>query len=298
MFTGSISCFSMIISAVIAFLLIIPTLLISTRSNPDIPVLFRAVAVVFVILITVELVDEYCEFFASMVKTGIPKWFIALLFLISALYPCIKGIEAVSRAAMVGAVFVVLAVALIFALLPWKDISGFTDIDHSFSIKRSIDNVINYSPFLISIYFFKNIKDNRARSVTIPFIVMVFIFAAVMCFGKLLSVTEYEFIFYALSEISCHIMPMGFSGFFIAFSLICVYFTVVYFCHSVKLAIKSNTKLLSIAFILVIYGLSVLTMYNDTAAEILQNKYMFIGLFAFLAIFSPIAVVIKEKINA
>ncbi len=296
-FTGGISCFSLVVSTVLAILLLVPTLLLQTYRNPDIPLPFRMISVFFAVLIGIWLLDEYCEFFTEMVKTGIPKWFIGFLFMLSVLYPCIKGIEAVSRAAVVGAVFAVLALVLIFVLLPWKDIEWINSADRSFSLEQSIGNIMMYTPFLTSVYFFRNIKGDKVKSVMIPALVTALIFTAVMCLGKMLSVNEYEFIFYALAEISCHVMPMGLSGFFIAFSLICVYFNMVYFCHSAKSALKNNSKLLSAIYVGVVYGLSMLTIYNETASKILQNKYLFIGIFVFQAVFLPISVAVKERNN-
>lgn len=295
MYRGNLSCLSMIVSVLVGFLLLIPCLLLTSKKNFKTPLIIKIIASVFVTLLTVLIVNAYTEFFTSMVNPSAPKWFMSGLLLISAVYPSIKGIEAVSRGALLSSVFVIISIVIMLALLPYGDMAGFSDIDYYFSADKSIDYLLVFSPFLFSIFLYRNINKNISRSILIPFIIIVAVFAIVVCFGKLFSTSEYEYIFYSLSEISSKSMPMGLSGLFIAFSVICIFFAVVYFCHSFKAAANVTNPLASVVFILTVFVLSVITGNIKVLEDIILNRYALAIMYIVISLITPILIIKEEK---
>lgn len=295
LYHDAITCFSMVISIVISFLLLIPLLVISNKEKYNIPVVFRILSILFVALLSALLVNRYSVFFSSLINPATPRWVISGLLLLALIFPAIKGIEAVSRGALIVSFFVVLSLLLIFIFVPYGDMNFFTDNDNSFSIADGIDTLFIFSPMILSLFFFRNINSGRARSIIFPFAISSFVVLISMCFIKLLSISEYNYVFYALSEVSCKKIPMGFSGLFIVFSLICVFFALLYFTLSLKSAIKSNSRLITVIFIILVYFLSLLTLYNEAVYNIILNKYFLLVLYVVLALFTPIAVIVKDK---
>lgn len=297
MLSRSMSCFTMVISVLFSFLMLIPTLLISSKENFRIPFLLKIVASIFTVLVSVYIVNEFSVFFSTLVNTETPRYFISALLLLSVLYPATKGIEEISRSSIIAVSFVILSLILIFSLLPYSDISHFSDNEKSFNISDSIGIIIAFSPALFSMLFFRNIIKAKATSVIFPFIISSLILSSVICFVKLLDISEYRYPFYTLSELSCKVIPMGFSGLFIAFSIMCVFFGVLYFSLSVKSITNCHTRLMSIVYIAIVYALSVVTLYNKNLSDIILNKYFLLVLYLIIALIIPIYVVIKEKKN-
>ncbi len=297
MYRETQSCFSMIISIVISFLLLIPMLVISFKEESKIPVILKIITAVFITLISVRLVNLYSDFFSTFVNPDTPKWFISGLLLLSVFYPAMKGIEGISRAGIIASFFVIIAVILIFVCVPFSDMNNFNDNEHSFSINNGIDTLFIFSPIILSFLFYRNVDRAKIRAVTFPFIITSFIISVVMCFAKLLSISEYNYIYYVLSEISCKLIPMGFSGLFIAFSLICVFFALLYFILAVKRAVGTNTKFMSTVFLITVFVISLITMYSTDMNNILLNKYFLLALYVIIALFVPIAVIVKDKLE-
>lgn len=296
LYKGSASCFTLIITAIIGFLFLIPTLLTSSN-NTELSLLLKALIFVFVTLLATYLVNSYSQFFTAMVNPDTPKWFIALLLLSATFYPCIKGIEAVTRGALISSVFVIIALVLTFVLMPFSDFNSFRDIEYVFTIDNSVVVLMMFSPFILSLLFRKNVNKSINQGVVITFIISLLVFIMVVGFGKLLSITEYDYMFYALSEISCNIMPMGLSGVFIAFSLISVFFGILYFNESLKAVTNIDGKALPALFLTIVYVLSILTMYVRQINAIVLNKYLLAVLFVIIAVALPISLKAKEKSN-
>ncbi len=297
MFNDTITCFSMVISVLVSFLLLVPILFISYKENIKVPGIFRAAACIFAVLASVVIVNKFSVFFSTLVNTTTPKYFISGILLLSALYPAAKGIESISRGGIIAGAFVLLSLILVFAVLPYWDISAFSDNDKSFNITDGTEILLCFSPMILSLFFNRNITKGRVRSIIFPFIISSFIICAVMCFVKLLDISEYIYPFYTLSELSCKMIPMGFSGLFIAFSLVCVFFTLMYFSLSVKSITNCHTRFMSIVFITVVYVVSVVTLYNNDLYNIILNKYFLLVLYLIITLIIPIAVVVKEKKN-
>ena len=295
LYHDAISCFSMVISTLISFLLLIPLLVISNKEKYNIPVVFRILSILFVSLLSTLLINRYSVFFTSLINPVTPKWIISGLLLLALAFPAIKGIEAVSRGALIVSFFVVLSLLLIFIFVPYGDMNYFTDNDNSFSISDGIDTLLAFSPMILSLFFFRNINSGRARSIIFPFAISSFVILISMCFIKLLSISEYNYVFYALSEVSCKKIPMGFSGLFIVLSLICVFFALLYFTLTIKSAMKSNSRLITVIYLILVYCLSLGTLYSQDIYNFLLNKYFLLALYVVLALFTPIAVIVKDK---
>lgn len=291
------SCFSMIISVVVAFLLTIPTLAVMYKNNRKIPVFGRIITVVFAILITVKTLNSFTEFFTSLVEPSNRKAFVALTVIVALIYPAVKGIEAISRGAIIGGAFAVLAVCLILVFLPYGDMSFFSVNDSSFSAKDSLNTLFIFSPMILSLWFSNNFDKYKVRSVVWPFLITSLILAVVMCFSKLLNIGEYPYPFYTIAKVSCKSIPMGFSGIYIAFSIVCMFFAILYFTLTVKSACKTSAKPLPIIFLTICFGLSILTMYLPTARNIILNNYLILGLYVAITLITPIIIAVKERKN-
>jgi hypothetical protein len=294
MHQGTTSCFSFIVSVIFAFLLLIPSLLVfNYKINP--PMLIKILVGLFVVLMSVFIVNEYSVFFTESVNPSTPKWFIASLILISVIYPSVKGIEAVSRCAFIFSFFVSFSIILILALIPYGDFSYFNLPDNSLYLSQSIGVLLIFSPFVLCNIFTQNIKSNSLKTILIPFIVTAIIFLVINLFSKLLSIAEYHNLFYTLSEVSCKFMPMGLSGLFIAFSLICVFFTLSYFSIAVKNIFNYNNSGKSVVFLLLVFIVSLITMYFENLSSIILNKYFLAALYIAVSVIIPIYLAYKGK---
>lgn len=293
----TVSCLSMIISIVLAFLLLIPTFFISSKENLEIPTVFQVVIGIFVTVMSVYILNSFSDFFVKNINPNSPRYIISALLLLATLYPATKGIEAISRSSIIADAFALFAIIVIVAFIPYNDMANFSDNERSAQLSEITDLIIMFSPISLSFFFFRNINTGKVKTVTLPFIIVSLITTVVMCFVKLLNVSEYSHPFYTLSQVSFKVIPMGFSGLFIALSIICVFFALLYYTLIVKSIAKTNTRLMSTTFLLVVYCLSVITSYVKEIGDILLNRYFLLVLFLIVTLIVPIAVKIKENSN-
>lgn len=293
----TVSCLSMIISIVLAFLLLIPTFFISSKENLEIPPVFQVVIGIFVTVMSVYILNSFSDFFLKNINPNSPRYIISALLLLATLYPATKGIEAISRSGIIAGAFALFAIIVIVAFIPYNDMANFSDNERSAQLYEITDLVLMFSPISLSFFFFRNFNTGKVKTVTLPFIIVSLITTVVMCFVKLLNVSEYSHPFYTLSQVSFKVIPMGFSGLFIALSIICVFFALLYYTLIVKSIAKTNTRLMSTTFLLVVYCLSVITSYVKEIGDILLNRYFLLVLFLIVTLIVPIAVKIKENRN-
>ena len=293
----TVSCFSMIISIVIAFLLLIPTFFISSKEKLEIPPVFQVIIAIFVTAMSVYIINGFSDFFVKQINPNSPQFIISALLILALLYPATKGIEAISRSAIITGAFVLLAIILIVACVPYGDMANFTDNEKSAQLAEITDYILMFSPISLSFFFFRNFGTGKVKTVALPFIIVSLITGVVMCFVKLLNVSEYSHPFYTLSQVSFKLIPMGFSGLFIALSITCVFFALLYFTLIVKSIGKNNTKQMSTTFLVVVYCLSVITSYVKEIGDILLNRYFLLVLLLIVTLIVPIAVKVKENRN-
>ncbi|MGN0477281.1 MAG: hypothetical protein ACI4HM_08100 [Ruminococcus sp.] len=293
----TVSCLSMIISIVIAFLLLIPTFFISSKEKLEIPPVFQVVIAIFVTAMSVYILNGFSDFFVKHINPNSPQFIISALFILALLYPATKGIEATSRSAIITGAFVLSAIILIVACVPYGDMANFADNEKSAQPAEITDIILMFSPISLSFFFFRNFGTGKVKTVTLPFIIVSLITGVVMCFVKLLNVSEYSHPFYILSQVSFKVIPMGFSSLFIALSITCVFFALMYFTLIVKSIGKNNTKVISTTFLVVVYCLSVMTSYVKEIGDILLNRYFLLVLLLIITLIVPIAVKVKENRN-
>lgn len=293
----TVSCFSMIISIVIAFLLLIPTFFISSKEKFEIHPVFRVIIAIFVTAMSVYIINGFSDFFVKHINPNSPQFIISALLILALLYPATKGIEAISRSAIITGAFVLLAIILIVACVPYGDMANFADNEKSAQPAEITDYILMFSPISLSFFFFRNFGTGKVKTVALPFIIVSLITGVVMCFVKLLNVSEYSHPFYTLSQVSFKLIPMGFSGLFIALSITCVFFALLYFTLIVKSIGKNNTKQMSTTFLVVVYCLSVITSYVKEIGDILLNRYFLLVLLLIVTLIVPIAVRVKENRN-
>lgn len=293
----TVSCLSMIISIVLAFLLLIPTFFISSKENLEIPPVFQVVICIFVTVMSVYILNSFSDFFVRNINPNSPRYIISALLLLAVLYPATKGIEAISRSSIIAGAFALFALIVIVAFVPYGDMANFSDNERSTQLSEITDFILMFSPISLSCFFFRNFNTGKVKTVALPFIIVSLITSVVMCFVKLLNVSEYRHPFYTLSQVSFKVIPMGFSGLFIALSIICVFFALLYYTLVVKSIAKTNTRLMSTTFLLVVYCLSVITSYVKEIGDILLNRYFLLVLFLIITLIVPIAVKVKENRN-
>lgn len=293
----TVSCLSMIISIVLAFLLLIPTFFISSKENLEIPPVFQVIMGIFVTVMSVYILNSFSGFFVKNINPNSPRYIISALLLLATLYPATKGIEAISRSGIIAGAFALFAIIVIVAFIPYNDMANFSDNERSAQLYEITDLILMFSPISLSFFFFRNFNTGKVKTVALPFIVISLITSVVMCFVKLLNVSEYRNPFYTLSQVSFKVIPMGFSGLFIALSIICVFFALLYYTLIVKSIAKTNKRLMSTTFLLVVYCLSVITSYVKEIGDILLNRYFLLVLFLIVTLIVPIAVKIKENSN-
>ncbi|MGN0459760.1 MAG: hypothetical protein ACI4HL_02480 [Ruminococcus sp.] len=293
----TVSCLSMIISIVIAFLLLIPTFFISSKEKLEIPPVFQVVIAIFVTAMSVYILNGFSDFFVKHINPNSPKFIISALFILALAYPATKGIEAISRSAIIAGAFVLVAIVLIIAFTPYSDMADFSDNEKSSQLAEITDFILMFSPLTLSFFFYRNYDTGKVKTVSLPFIIVSLVTGVVMCFVKLLNVSEYSHPFYTLSQVSFKVIPMGFSGLFIALSIICVFFALLYFTLTIKSIAKNNTRLMSTTFLVVVYCLSVITSYVKEIGDILLNRYFLLVLLLIVTLIVPIAVKVKENRN-
>lgn len=293
----TVSCLSMIISIVLSFLLLIPTFFISSKENLDIPPIFQVIIAIFVTAMSVYILNGFSDFFVKHINPNSPRFIISALIVLALLYPATKGVESISRSGIITGAFVLLAIILIVACVPFGDMANFSDNEKSSQPTEITDLILMFTPISLSFLFFRNFSTGKVKTVALPFIIVSLITGVVMCFVKLLNVSEYSHPFYTLSQVSFKLIPMGFSGLFIALSITCVFFALLYFTLIVKSIGKNNTKLMSTTFLVVVYCLSVITSYVKDIENILLNRYFLLVLLLIVTLIVPIAVKVKENHN-
>ena len=293
----TVSCLSMIISIVLAFLLLIPTFFISSKENLDIPPIFQVIIAIFVTAMSIYILNGFSDFFVKHINPNSPRFIISALIILALLYPATKGVESISRSGIITGAFVLLAIILIVACVPFGDMANFSDNEKSSQPTEITDLILMFTPISMSFLFFRNFSTGKVKTVAQPFIIVSLITGVVMCFVKLLNVSEYSHPFYTLSQVSFKLIPMGFSGLFIALSITCVFFALLYFTLIVKSIGKNNTKLMSTTFLVVVYCLSVITSYVKNIENVLLNRYFLLVLLLIVTLIVPIAVKVKENHN-
>ena len=265
---NSFSCFSMIISVIISFLLQIPSLVAFRNNDLPIPIFFKVVTAVFSILISLALI-----------------------------YPSLKGIESISRGSIIGGFFSLISLILIMFCVPYTDMSMFTDRESTLKITDGLNLLFVFAPLVVSFAFNKNYKGKKLRANLLPFAIVSFVIALLMCFVKLLNISEYSYPLYTLSKISFKMIPMGLSGLFLVLSLICIFFGILYFNLAVKNIMDNHSKVMSLIFIFALMIVSVLTIALPDVGKIILNNYFLLSLYLIITLLTPIFATIKEKKN-
>ena len=124
-----------------------------------------------------------------------------------------------------------------------------------------------------------------------------FVIALLMCFVKLLNISEYSYPLYTLSKISFKMIPMGLSGLFLVLSLICIFFGILYFNLPVKNIMDNHSKVMSLIFIFAVMIVSVLTIALPDVGKIILNNYFLLSLYLIITLLTPIFATIKGKKN-
>lgn len=290
---NSISCFSMIISVVLAFILQIPNFVAFNNKEIKLPKYLKIITAVFAILISVRLINNFASFFVTSINPIQSKIYVAILVAIALIYPSLKGIESVSRGAILGGFFSLIALLLILFCVPYNDMSLFSDKETVLDIKDGLNLIFGFSPMVLSFSFNNYYDGKKLKAKTIPFIIISLIIGILMCFVKLLNVSEYIYPLYTLSKVSLKFIPMGLSGLFIVLSLICIFFSVLYFSLATKNIIDNNSSIISLFFILTVLLLSIISIAIPQIERIILNEYLLLILYLIITLIVPIIVTIK-----
>lgn len=290
---NSISCFSMIISLVLAFILQIPNFVAFKNTEISIPKYLQIITAVFAILISVRLINNFAAFFVTLINPTQSKIYVAILVAIALVYPALKGIESISRGAVIGGFFSLIALLLILFCVPYNDMSLFSDKETVLNVSDGFNLILVFSPMVLSFAFDNFYDGKKFRSKLLPFIITSFIIGILMCFVKLLNISEYIYPFYTLSKISLKFIPMGLSSVFIVLSLICVFFSILYFSLATKNIMDNNSRLMSLFFILTVMLLSIVTITIPKIEKIILNKYLLLIIYLIITLIIPIIVTIK-----
>lgn len=294
---NSFSCFSMIISVIISFLLQIPSLVAFRNNDLPIPIFFKVVTAVFSILISVRLINIFSDFFVTSINPTQSKIYIAILISLALIYPSLKGIESISRGSIIGGFFSLISLILIMFCVPYTDMSMFTDRESTLKITDGLNLLFVFAPLVVSFAFNKNYKGKKLRANLLPFAIVSFVIALLMCFAKLLNISEYSYPLYTLSKISFKMIPMGLSGLFLVLSLICIFFGILYFNLAVKNIMDNHSKVMSLIFIFAVMIVSVLTIALPDVGKIILNNYFLLSLYLIITLLTPIFATIKGKKN-
>ena len=305
---NSFSCFSMIISVIISFLLQIPSLVAFRNNDLPIPIFFKVVtavfssnflfnSAVFSILISVRIINIFSNFFVTSINPTQSKIYIAILISLALIYPSLKGIESISRGSIIGGFFSLISLILIMFCVPYTDMSMFTDRESTLKITDGLNLLFVFAPLVVSFAFNKNYKGKKLRANLLPFAIVSFVIALLMCFVKLLNISEYSYPLYTLSKISFKMIPMGLSGLFLVLSLICIFFGILYFNLAVKNIMDNHSKVMSLIFIFAVMIVSVLTIALPDVGKIILNNYFLLSLYLIITLLTPIFATIKGKKN-
>lgn len=294
---NSISCFSMIISVIIAFLLQIPGFVAFKNNELTIPTFFKVITAVFLILISARLLNSFADFFVKSINPTQSKIYIVILISLALIYPSLKGIEVISRGSIIGGFFSLISLILIIFCVPYSDMSMFSDRESTLNITDGLNVLFVFAPLVVSFAFNKNYKGKKLRANLLPFAIVSLVIAVLMCFVKLLSISEYNYPLYTLSEVSFKIIPMGLSGLFLVLSLICIFFAILYFNLATKNIMESHSKVMSLIFIFLVMSVSVLTLLIPNVERIVMNNYFLLILYLVITLLTPIFATIKGKKN-
>ena len=276
---NSFSCFSMIISVIISFLLQIPSLVAFRNSDLPIPTFFKVVTAVFSILISVRLINTFSDFFVTSINPTQSRIYISILISLALIYPSLKGIESISRGSIIGGFFSLISLILIMFCVPYTDMSTFSDRESTLKITDGLNLLFVFAPLVVSFAFNKNYKGKKLRANLLPFAIVSLVIALLMCFVKLLNISEYSYPLYTLSKISFKMIPMGLSGLFLVLSLTCIFFGILYFNLAVKNIMDNHSKVMSLIFIFAVMIVSVLTIAMPNVGKIILNNYFLLILY-------------------
>ena len=209
----------------------------------------------------------------------------------------LKGIESISRGSIIGGFFSLISLILIMFCVPYTDMSMFTDRESTLKITDGLNLLFVFAPLVVSFAFNKNYKGKKLRANLLPFAIVSFVIALLMCFVKLLNISEYSYPLYTLSKISFKMIPMGLSGLFLVLSLICIFFGILYFNLAVKNIMDNHSKVMSLIFIFAVMIVSVLTIALPDVGKIILNNYFLLSLYLIITLLTPIFATIKEEEN-
>lgn len=294
---NSFSCFSMIISVIISFLLQIPSLVAFRNSDLPIPTFFKVVTAVFSILISVRLINTFSGFFVTSINPTQSRIYISILITLALIYPSLKGIESISRGSIISGFFSLISLILIMFCVPYTDMSTFSDRESTLKIIDGLNLLFVFAPLVVSFAFNKNYKGKKLRANLLPFAIVSLVIALLMCFVKLLNISEYSYPLYTLSKISFKMIPMGLSGLFLVLSLTCIFFGILYFNLAVKNIMDNHSKAMSLIFIFAVMIVSVLTIALPNVGKIILNNYFLLILYLTITLLTPIFATIKGKKN-
>lgn len=294
---NSFSCFSMIISVIISFLLQIPSLVAFRNSDLPIQTFFKVVTAVFSILISVRLINTFSDFFVTSINPTQSRIYISILISLALIYPSLKGIESISRGIIIGGFFSLISLILIMFCVPYTDMSTFSDRESTLKITDGLNLLFVFAPLVVSFAFNKNYKGKKLRANLLPFAIVSLVIALLMCFVKLLNISEYSYPLYTLSKISFKMIPMGLSGLFLVLSLTCIFFGILYFNLAVKNIMDNHSKVMSLIFIFAVMIVSVLTIAMPNVGKIILNNYFLLILYLTITLLTPIFATIKGKKN-